>query len=108
MQMLSLQLNQIAAMAALRKQLKQSCLVSCVGGENAGKTTLIRFLNGLAAEEDGHLIENATSNVVARPIPLWTLRGLRVLPESPVLLDTPGMFDARTAYAECALRHQGT
>ena len=106
--MLSLQLNQIAAMADVRKQLKQSCLVGCVGEVNAGKTTLIRSLMGLPAERDGHLLENATLNVVTMPMPVMTVSGLRVVLGSPMLLDTPGMFDAMGAqFSECALRHQG-
>ena len=102
-----MQLNQIAAMADLRKQLKQSCLVGCVGDENAGKTTLIRLLIGLPPEKDGHLAKNATANLVNMPMPVQTADGLQVLPRSPMLLDTPGMFDARKELADCALRNQG-
>lgn len=94
-------------MAQLRKQVKQSCLVGCVGAENAGKTTLIRLLIGLSTETGGHLRENATANATARAMPLDMPDGLQVLPESPMLLDTPGMFDARKSLADCALRHQG-
>ena len=94
-------------MAALRTQLKQNCLVGCVGDENAGKTTLIRFLMGLPAEKDAHLKDKATANVVAHPMPVNTSAGWQGLPASPVVLDAPGLVDARQTLAECALRHQG-
>lgn len=108
MQVLSLQLHQICAMAGLRQQVQHSCLVGCVGDVNAGKTTMIRALLGLDPEPDAHLTEHATRAVQGTAMPLQ--QGTDVayaMPESPVLIDTPGMFDSDSSLADCAVRYLG-
>jgi len=107
MQMLSVHLNQIWAMSQLRKQVQYSCLVGCVGDINAGKTTLVRALLGLPPEEKGHLTENATRHVTAIAMPMRTAKGLAELPASPMLVDTPGMFDTDSVLADTAVRYLG-
>ncbi|KAL0053582.1 hypothetical protein WJX82_007877 [Trebouxia sp. C0006] len=106
-QMLSVHLNQIWAMSQLRKQVQYSCLVGCVGDINAGKTTLVRALLGLPPEEKGHLTENATRHVTAIAMPMRTAKGLAELPASPMLVDTPGMFDTDSVLADTAVRYLG-
>ncbi len=105
--MLSVHLNQIWAMSQLRKQVQYSCLVGCVGDINAGKTTLVRALLGLPPEEKGHLTENATRHVTAIAMPMRTAKGLAELPASPMLVDTPGMFDTDSVLADTAVRYLG-
>ena len=107
MQMLSVHLNQIWAMSQLRKQVQYSCLVGCLGDINAGKTTLVRALLGLPPEEKGHLTESATCHVTAIAMPMRTAKGLAELPASPMLVDTPGMFDTDNVLADTAVRYLG-
>ena len=107
MQALVLHLQQICAMAHLRQQVQHSCLVGCVGDVNAGKTTLIRCLLGLPPEVGAHRTENATRCVAATPMPLQTSEGLKALAASPLLVDTPGMFDSDSLLADCAVRYLG-
>ena len=58
-------------------------------------------------EKKGHRTENATRNVTAVPMPVCTAEGMKAVPSSPLLVDTPGIFDADLALAECAIRHLG-
>lgn len=94
-------------MANLRQSLRQCCLVAFVGDINAGKTSLVRSLLGLPLVAGGHLPENATQWVDAYPLPVPTPFGSRVMPESPLLVDTPGMFDQSTTLAEYSVRYLG-
>ena len=94
-------------MAQVRELLRQNCLIGCVGDMDAGKTTLVRSLRGLAPEPEGHRPENRTASAVAWPLPLYTPDGLQTPWGAPLLLDTPGMFDDQASLAECALKHQG-
>lgn len=107
MQVLSTQLNQICAMAQLRNRVNQSCLLGCVGGINAGKTSLVRALLGLPQELDGHRRERATRCAAASPMPVPGSQGLQIIQASPLLVDTPGMFDADSTLADCAVRYLG-
>lgn len=107
MQVLSTQLNQICAMAQLRNRVNQSCLLGCVGGINAGKTSLVRALLGLPQELDGHRREKATRCAAASPMPVPGSQGLQIIQASPLLVDTPGMFDADSTLADCAVRYLG-
>ena len=107
MQVLSMHLNQICAMAQLRRKVAHNCLLGCVGEINAGKTSLVRALLGLPQEAKGHKAENATRCVDASPMPVLSPNGLRVTPASPLLVDTPGMFDADETLADCAVRYLG-
>lgn len=100
-------LNQICALAQLRRKVTQNCLLGCVGEINAGKTSLVRALLGLPQEKKGHKTENATRHVEACPMPMLGPNGLKVTPASPLLVDTPGMFDADKALADCAVRYLG-
>lgn len=98
MQVLSIQLNQICAMNQLRNRVSQSCLLGCVGEINAGKTSLVRALLSLPQEPDGHKPENATRCAAASPMPVPGSEGLQTTQASPLLVDTPGMFDADTLW----------
>lgn len=95
-------------MADLRQSLQQCCLVGFVGDINAGKTSLVRSLLGIPLLADGHLSKNATQWVDAYPLPVPTAQGSRVVPESPLLVDTPGMFDQDSTLADYSVRYLGT
>jgi GTPase Era involved in 16S rRNA processing len=107
MQVLSTQLNQICALAQLRNRVSHSCLLGCVGEINAGKTSLVRALLGLPQEPTGHRLENATRCAAASAMPVPGPEGLKIIPASPLLVDTPGMFDADSNLADCAVRYLG-
>lgn len=107
MQVLSIQLNQICAMNQLRNRVSRSCLLGCVGEINAGKTSLVRAQLSLPQEPDGHKPENATRCAAASPMPVPGSEGLQTTQASPLLVDTPGMFDADSTLADCAVRYLG-
>ena len=107
MQVLSAHVNRICAMANLRHSLHGCCLVGVVGDINAGKTCLVRSLLGMPLVENGHRVEHATQWVGAHPLPLPTAEGARVTAESPLLVDTPGMFDQDKTLAEYSLQYLG-
>jgi len=67
----------------------------------------VRSLLGLPPEEGAHRTENATRCVAASPMSSCTPHGLKALPSSPLLVDTPGMFDADSTLADCAVRYLG-
>lgn len=105
--MVTTHLNRICAAARLRDSLRDICFVGCVGEENAGKTSLIRILHGLEPIPDGYKPGKATLHPSVSPLPIRTLSGLTIDPDSPKLVDTPGMFDVRQRLAECAMQHVG-
>lgn len=106
-QVLSVHLNRICAMAALRKSSQSCCLVGCLGEVNAGKTTLMRGLMGLAPEPEGFERRNATRHIAAQRMHLHTSTGLRPDPAAPVLVDTPGFFDTDETLRDVALQQSG-
>lgn len=105
--MFATSLNRICAVVQLRNSIRDICLVGCVGEENAGKTTMVRALLGLDAITDGYLTKNATICPVVSPLRIHTSSGLRAVQDSPMLVDTPGMFDARQELGDCAIKHLG-
>ncbi|DBA78184.1 TPA: hypothetical protein ACH3X2_008147 [Trebouxia sp. C0005] len=108
LQILSVHLNRICAMSALRTISQRCCLVGCLGEVNAGKTTLMRALMGLPPELDGHKRENATTHIAARRMHMHTATGLMEHPAAPVLVDTPGFFDTDKTLKDVALKQSGT
>lgn len=94
-------------MAQLRNRVSQSCLLGCVGEINAGKTSLVRALLGLPQQPNGHKPENATQCAAVFPMPVPGSEGLQVIQASPLLVDTPGMFDEDSTLADCAVRYLG-
>ena len=100
-------LNRICAVHQLRQSVRDVCLVGCIGEENAGKTTLIRKLLGQDVIPDAHLLRKATICPQALYMPIHTGGFLRSFKDSPLLLDTPGMFDQRKTLAHRAVQHLG-
>ena len=107
MQVFNVHLNRVCAVHKVRLSTQDICLVGCVGQENAGKTTLVRKLLGLNVIPDAHQLANATTCPWALSMPIHTGEGLRSFKDSPLLLDTPGMFDQRKEIADCAIQHLG-
>lgn len=75
--------------------------------DQSGKTSLVRALLGLPQEPTGHRLENATRCAAASAMPVPGPEGLKIIPASPLLVDTPGMFDADSNLADCAVRYLG-
>lgn len=89
------------------KACESAALWLLLGTINAGKTSLVRSLLGLPLVAHGHLTENAPQWVGAFPLPIPTSHGLQVTPESPLLVDTPGMFGQDGTLAEYSVQYLG-
>ena len=95
------QLHIIFAVAQLREATGNSFTVGVVGAMNAGKTTCIRALQGLPPLDGAHRPEFSTllPEPIAMPVtPMAETAAsqrLRVVNGSPLLIDTPGMFDTK-------------
>lgn len=94
-------------MAQLRNRVSQSCLLGCIGEINAGKTSLVKALLGLPQDPHGYKLENTTRYAEALPMPVPGSEGLQIIQASPLLVDTPGMFDIDSTLADCAVRYLG-
>ncbi len=107
MQNFTVHLNRICASHRLRKSIRDLCLVGCMGEENAGKTTLIRKLLGLPVIEGAHRREKSTGFPDVSAMPIHVSGLFKAWPDSPLLVDTPGMFDQRQELADCAMQYLG-
>ena len=70
-----------------------------------GKTTMTRLLQGLEPEEEGHAAENSTRFIAGDRLKLRTSTGLEATAQSPILIDTPGMFDPDRKLNDAARYH---
>ncbi|KAL3162262.1 hypothetical protein ABBQ32_009959 [Trebouxia sp. C0010 RCD-2024] len=105
MQVLSVHLNRIRALHNLRYMIRDCCLVGFIGEINSGKTTMTRLLQGLEPEEEGQAAENATRCIAGDRLKLRTGAGLEATPQSPIIIDTPGMFDPDRKLNDAARYH---
>lgn len=107
MQVLSVHLNRIRVLHSLRDMIRDCCLVGFIGEINSGKTTMTRLLQGLEPEEEGQAAENATRCIAGDRLKLRTAAGLEATPQSPIIIDTPGMFDPDRKLNDAARYHGG-
>ena len=105
-QVLSVHLNRIRSLHTLRNMIRDCCLVGFVGEINSGKTTMTRLLQGLEPEEEGQAAQNATRCIAGDQLKLRTAAGLEATAQSPIIIDTPGMFDPDKKLNDAA-RYQG-
>ena len=68
----------------------------------AGKTTLYRLLLGLEPIANGQTASNATRYIAGEQLKLCTGSGLQATSQSPIIIDTPGMFDPDKTLADAA------
>ena len=106
LQVLSVHLNRIRSLHTLRNMIRDCCLVGFVGEINSGKTTMTRLLQGLEPEEEGQTAQNATRCIAGDQLKLCTAAGLEATAQSPIIIDTPGMFDPEKKLNDAA-RYQG-
>ena len=105
LQVLSVHLNRIRALHNLRDMIRDCCLVGFIGEINSGKTTMTRLLQGLEPEEEGQAAENATRCIAGDRLKLRTGAGLEATAQSPIIIDTPGMFDQDRKLNDAARYH---
>ena len=90
----------------LRNMIRDCCLVGFVGEINSGKSTMTRLLQGLEPEEEGQAAQNATQCIAGDQLKLRTATGFVATAQSPIIIDTPGMFDLDQKLNDAA-RYQG-
>ena len=105
-QVLSVHLNCITSLHTLRNMIRDCCLVGFVAEINSGKSTMTRLLQGLEPEEEGQAAQNATQCIAGDQLKLRTATGFVATAQSPIIIDTPGMFDPDQKLNDAARYHR--